>query len=194
MLSALSSTAVGLSQGKREERRKEKESARGNLETRPCRFCIKLTLEEPTGDVGKGKKEGKSFRVFWTWSQPRLRRKCFSPWDGTALPPPPRRSLFLAYQRFRGNKASERTFTTGCFQSAGDVTMKHAEKRSDSRLGKRENRHPRGDEREFCDSGAFPLARVIILRFRILLTSAKSFLHGTFQFSYSYAFAKIFCD
>lgn len=43
---------------------REKESARGNLETRP-RFCIKLTLEErgwhPPGMLRKGRKKERTF-------------------------------------------------------------------------------------------------------------------------------------
>lgn len=63
----------GGSGGKKSE--KEKESARGSLETRSRGFCIKLTLEErgwhPPGTrsgerEGGGEKEGKSFRASWT--------------------------------------------------------------------------------------------------------------------------------
>jgi len=96
----------------------------------------------------------------------------------------PSLSLLLACQRFRRNKTPERTFTTECFQSAGDVTTEHAEKRSDSRLGKRENRYPRGDGRKSRDSDTFPLARVTILHFRTLITGAVLKSFSTVRFSF----------
>lgn len=166
---------------RRAKERREKESARGNPETRSHRFCIRLTLGEAWVAMVQPhrrcwKRRGESFPGR-DRRNPRRRRKYFSCLRcGTKR----RffRSLLLARRRFRRNKTLERTFTSGCFQSARGVTAWYGGETigftpREKRGGFRENRYPRGDERKSRDSS-------VVLAcwskfFKTLITDAKFF-------------------